>query len=96
MGALTSSVGWRWIFFVNVPVGVSAVAITLVKVAESREENTRRIDWLGFASLSGALFMLVLALVRGNYDGWRSPLILGLFVGSATLLVVFCSPSGVG
>ena len=51
--------------------------------------NTRRIDWLGFASLSGALFMLVLALVRGNYDGWRSPLILGLFVGSAALLVVF-------
>src|ERR1700691_302241 len=42
-GALTSSIGWRWIFFVNVPVGVLAVAITLLKVAESREENTRRI-----------------------------------------------------
>ncbi len=88
-GALTSSVGWRWIFFVNVPVGVVAVAITLAKVAESREPNTRRIDWIGFASLSGALFMLVLALVRGNYDGWTSPLILGLLVGSGALLVVF-------
>ncbi len=88
-GALTSSVGWRWIFFVNVPVGVVAVVITLAKVAESREGNTRRIDWIGFASLSGALFMLVLALVRGNYDGWLSPLILGLFVGSGALLVVF-------
>jgi EmrB/QacA subfamily drug resistance transporter len=88
-GALTSSVGWRWIFFVNVPVGVVAVAITLAKVAESREPNTRRIDWIGFGSLSGSLFMLVLALVRGNYDGWKSPLILGLFVGSAVLMLVF-------
>lgn len=88
-GALTSSVGWRWIFFVNVPVGVFAVAVTLLQVAESREPNTRRVDWIGFVSLSGCLFMLVLALIRGNYDGWTSPLILGLFVGSAALLVVF-------
>src|SRR5579884_4195892 len=88
-GALTSSIGWEWIFFVNVPVGVIAVAITLSKVIESREPNTRRVDWLGFASLSGLLFMLVLALVRGNYDGWTSPLIVGLFAGSAALLDVF-------
>jgi EmrB/QacA subfamily drug resistance transporter len=88
-GALTSSVGWRWIFFVNVPVGVVAVVLTLTRVAESREPTTRRIDWIGFVSLSGMLFMLVLALVRGNSDGWTSPLILGLFTGSAALLVVF-------
>ncbi len=88
-GALTSAIGWEWIFFVNVPVGVIAVAITLAKVVESREPNTRRVDWLGFGSLSGLLFMLVLALVRGNADGWTSPLILGLFSGSAALLVVF-------
>ena len=85
-GALTSSVGWRWIFFVNVPVGVVAVAITLAKVAESREPNTRRIDWIGFVSLSGCTVHARAGLVRGNYDGWKSPLILGLFVGSAVLL----------
>ncbi|MBV8462193.1 MAG: DHA2 family efflux MFS transporter permease subunit [Acidimicrobiales bacterium] len=88
-GALTSSVGWQWIFFVNVPVGVLAVLLTLTKVVESREPNTRRIDWVGFVSLSGMLFMLILALVRGNYDGWTSPLILGLFFGSGALLIVF-------
>jgi len=88
-GALTSGLGWRWIFFVNVPVGVVAVAITLVKVQESRDTHERRIDWIGFASFSSALFMLVFALVRGNAQGWGSTLIVGLLVGSAVLLGAF-------
>ena len=44
-GAITSGIGWRWIFFVNVPIGVVAVFITLAKVSESKEPHTRRIDW---------------------------------------------------
>ncbi len=88
-GAITSSIGWRWIFFVNVPIGVVAVLITLARVQESRDIRRRRVDWIGFVSFSGALFMLVFALVRGNDDGWGSALITGLLVGAGVLLTVF-------
>ena len=88
-GAITSGIGWRWIFFVNVPIGIVAMVITLTQVQESKDPNTRRIDWIGFVSFSVALFMLVFALVRGNDDGWGSTLIVGLLVGAAVLLVVF-------
>jgi EmrB/QacA subfamily drug resistance transporter len=88
-GAITSGIGWRWIFFVNVPIGVLAVFVTLAKVQESRDPTNRRVDWIGFVSFSGALFMLVFALVRGNDDGWGSALITGLLVGAGVLLVVF-------
>jgi EmrB/QacA subfamily drug resistance transporter len=88
-GAITSGIGWRWIFFVNLPIGVIAILITMAKVQGSKEEHRRRIDWIGFVSFSVSLFLLVLALVRGNYDGWASGKILGLFVGSAVLMAVF-------
>ena len=88
-GAITSGIGWRWIFFVNVPIGVLAVFVTLAKVDESKDPNHRRIDWIGFLSFSVALFMLVFALVRGPDDGWGSALITGLLVGAAFLLIVF-------
>src|SRR5580692_1214004 len=88
-GALTSGLGWRWIFFVNVPVGVVAIFLTLTRVQESKEANERRLDWIGFVSFSAALFMLVFALVRGNSNGWSSSMILGLLIGSAVLLGVF-------
>ena len=88
-GAITSGIGWRWIFFVNVPIGVLAVFVTLAKVDESKDPNHRRIDWIGFLSFSVALFMLVFALVRGPDDGWGSALITGLLIGAAFLLIVF-------
>ncbi len=88
-GAITSGIGWRWIFFVNVPIGVVAVLITLARVQESRDIRKRRVDWIGFVSFSVALFMLVFALVRGNDDGWGSTLIIGLLVGAGVLLAIF-------
>jgi EmrB/QacA subfamily drug resistance transporter len=88
-GAITSGIGWRWIFFVNVPIGVLAIAVTLIKVQDSRDPNHRRVDWIGFVSFSGALFMLVFALIRGNDDGWSSTLIVGLLLGAAVLMTVF-------
>jgi EmrB/QacA subfamily drug resistance transporter len=88
-GAITSGIGWRWIFFVNVPIGVLAIAITLTKIQESRDPNRRRIDWIGFISFSTALFLLVFALIRGNDDGWSSPLIAGMLVGAVALLALF-------
>jgi EmrB/QacA subfamily drug resistance transporter len=88
-GAVTTALGWRWVFFLNVPIGAAAVAVTLLKLRDSRDPNATRIDWLGLASFSSALFMLVLALLRGNDDGWGSPVILSLLGGAGALLVAF-------
>jgi EmrB/QacA subfamily drug resistance transporter len=88
-GALTDSLGWRWVFFINVPVGLAALAVTFLKVRESRDPEARRIDLLGLVTLSSGLFLLVLALVRGNDDGWTSALIIGELAGAAALLGSF-------
>ena len=72
-GALTTGVGWRWIFFVNVPIGIVAVAVTLAKVQESRDPTGHKIDWIGVVTFSVSLFTLILALIRGNADGWSQP-----------------------
>jgi predicted MFS family arabinose efflux permease len=88
-GAITSGIGWRWIFFVNVPIGVVAVFITFSKIAESKDPSSRRIDWVGFVSFSASLFLLVFSLVRGNDEGWSSPTIVGLLTGSAVLMAIF-------
>jgi EmrB/QacA subfamily drug resistance transporter len=88
-GALTSGLGWRWIFFVNVPIGVVAIAITMRRVQESRGPSGRKIDWAGFISFSLSLFALVFALVRANDEGWGSTQIVGLLVGSAVLMAIF-------
>jgi EmrB/QacA subfamily drug resistance transporter len=88
-GALVDSLGWEWIFFLNVPVGAAAIAVTYLKLRESRDPNATRVDWAGVATFSGSLLLLVLALVRGNDEGWGSTLILSLFAGSAALLATF-------
>src|SRR5829696_5745349 len=88
-GALTDGLGWRSIFFLNVPVGVAALAVTYRKLRESRDPNATGVDWAGVASFSGALLMLVLALVRGNAEGCGSRLIVALLAGSTVLLAAF-------
>jgi EmrB/QacA subfamily drug resistance transporter len=88
-GAITSGISWRWIFFLNVPLGVIAVVLALTKVDEVRWIVKRRIDWIGFVSFGGSLFALVYALVRGNALGWASPTISGLLAGSALLMTIF-------
>ncbi|HEX3981078.1 MAG TPA: MFS transporter [Acidimicrobiales bacterium] len=88
-GAITSGIGWRWIFFINLPLGVMAVLICLSKVEDSRDPTVRRIDWIGFVTFSLSLFMLVYALVQGNAKGWSSPTIVGLLVGSGVLMAIF-------
>jgi EmrB/QacA subfamily drug resistance transporter len=88
-GALTSGFGWPSIFYLNVPIGIATVAITLREVPESRDERAGAIDWAGLATFSAALFLLVFALIRGNEEGWTSGLIVTLFVASAALLAAF-------
>ncbi len=88
-GAITSGIGWRWIFFVNIPIGVAAILITLAKVENASLPGRRRIDGFGFVTFSASLFCLVYALVQGNAKGWGSPLIVAMLVGSAVLMAGF-------
>jgi EmrB/QacA subfamily drug resistance transporter len=88
-GALTDSLGWEWIFLVNVPIGVAAAFLTVAKVDESKDPTTSSVDWLGAITWSASLFMLVLALIRGNDEGWSSALIVSLFAGSVLALAAF-------
>jgi EmrB/QacA subfamily drug resistance transporter len=88
-GVITSGIGWQWIFFVNVPIGIIAVFVTVTQVADSRDPNATGVDWAGLVTFSGSLFMLVFALVQGNEKGWGSTEILALLIGAAVLLVAF-------
>jgi EmrB/QacA subfamily drug resistance transporter len=88
-GGLTDGLGWRSIFYLNVPIGLAATAITHLKLRETRDPNATRIDWPGVATFSGALFLLVFALVRGNDEGWGSTLIVSLLTGAGLLLAAF-------
>ena len=88
-GVLTEGIGWEWIFFVNVPIGIAAIVLTLSKVRESRDPDARGIDWAGAATWSGALFLLVFALIRANDEGWGSTVIVCCLGGSLGLLLMF-------
>jgi EmrB/QacA subfamily drug resistance transporter len=88
-GVLTEHLGWEWIFFVNVPVGLLTFAMVLLRVPEGGRDTTARIDWPGLVTFSGALLCLVLALIRGNDEGWGSAPILGLLAASGLLLAAF-------
>src|SRR5438445_3826525 len=88
-GAATTYVGWRWIFFVNIPIGVACVAAGLRALHETRDEESGGFDLPGFATLTAGLFALVLGLLRGNDWGWSSGRTVGLFAGAAVLLVAF-------
>jgi len=89
-GALTEYVTWRAIFFLNLPVAVGAVFVTLFATRESRDESSRHtIDWPGIATISVGLTALVLALIEGNSWGWSSARIVTLLIVAAVSLVAF-------
>jgi EmrB/QacA subfamily drug resistance transporter len=88
-GILTSGLSWRWIFFVNLPIGVVAVVITLLRVAESRSPAARRPDWIGFVLFTAALSALVYGLIESNQRSFGSSLVLGCLIGAAVLLAAF-------
>jgi EmrB/QacA subfamily drug resistance transporter len=88
-GAITDAFGWRWVFFLNVPIGIAAIAVTFAKLRESRNPNATRVDWLGLVTFSTALLAFVLGLLRGNDDGWSSAPILALFGVAVVMLGAF-------
>jgi EmrB/QacA subfamily drug resistance transporter len=88
-GVLTSGLSWRWIFWVNLPICVLAIAVAVLKVKESHDPRAGRPDWIGFVTFSGGLGLLVLGLIRAGVDGWGADLVRNSLVGSAVLLVAF-------
>ena len=88
-GLLTSGLSWRWIFFVNAPIGVLAVIISVLKVSESRASGASRPDWAGFVLFTAALSFLVYALIESNERSFTDGLVLGCLAAAAVLLVVF-------
>jgi EmrB/QacA subfamily drug resistance transporter len=88
-GVLTSGLSWRYIFFVNVPIGIAAVVISVMKVAESRAPQASGPDWLGFLIFTVALSSLVYGLIESNQRSFTDPLVLGCLAAAAALLIVF-------
>src|SRR5437773_6721729 len=82
-GALTSSLSWSWIFFINVPVGILVLAVTPFLLNESRADlGHRRFDVTGAATITGGLMLLVYALTRATQHGWATAETIGLLVRS--------------
>src|SRR5215218_966983 len=88
-GLLTSGLDWQWIFLINIPIGIACLAITRMYVQESRDPESQGIDWPGQITLTAGLFLLVLALLRGNEQGWTSTAILAELIGAAVILITF-------
>ncbi len=88
-GALVSGISWRWIFYVNLPIGVIALALTVLKVAESRDEHARRPDWPGFVVFTAALTCLIYALIESGRSGFTATPVITCFAAAAVLLIAF-------
>lgn len=88
-GAITSWLSWRWIFFVNIPIGAVAITLTLLRVRESRDPDAERPDWLGFITFSSALGLLVYGLIESSSHAWGSSRVAGPLTASVVLLALF-------
>jgi len=89
-GALTSGLGWSWIFFINVPVGAVVIASAPFLLRESRAElHHRHFDFAGAGSITAGLMLLVYAMTRAAQHGWGTGETIGLLAGSAALIAAF-------
>ncbi|HEX9527455.1 MAG TPA: MFS transporter, partial [Streptosporangiaceae bacterium] len=88
-GLLVDSIGWRGTFWVNIPVGIAAIAATARLVPESRAPRPRRPDPGGQALIIVMLGSLTYAIIEGPGLGWHAPVIMALFAVAAVALVVF-------
>ena len=87
-GSLTSAFGWRAVFLINVPIGIVLMFFTFTRLV-NLPGPPAKVDVIGLVLFSSGLFMLVLAITRGNADGWTSPTIVGLLIGGVVLLTAF-------
>jgi EmrB/QacA subfamily drug resistance transporter len=89
-GVLTEYAGWRWIFFVNIPVGIAALFLVPRVVRESRADGLmRHFDATGATTVTASLMLFVFGLTRSTTEGWSSGQTLGALLASAVLMAVF-------
>ena len=88
-GLLVDGVGWRGVFAINVVLGLPAMALAVLHVAESRDPDPPPVDWPGVGTLSLGLFAGVFAVLRGNELGWGSGTVLGCLALCAVALAAF-------
>lgn len=90
-GYITDNLSWRWVFYVNIPVGLVAAVVLLVAMPHLRDRSVKRkIDFIGAATLVAAVVSLLLALTwGGNTYPWVSPQVIGLMAFSVAMLLVF-------
>jgi EmrB/QacA subfamily drug resistance transporter len=89
-GFLTQALSWRWFFFVNIPVAVLAIILTLVAVRESKDETaSRHVDLAGLLTITFGLAALVLAIQQSDTSGWASAVVVGTSVAALVLFGLF-------
>ena len=89
-GPIVDGLGWEWIFFINIPVGLAALALSPVLLRESRAVTAERsYDPAGALTITGSLALLVYAVVEAPDKGWGDPQTIALLAGSAALLGAF-------
>ncbi|MCL5292381.1 MAG: MFS transporter [Actinobacteria bacterium] len=88
-GIIVSQFGWRWIFFVNVPVGILTSVLAALVLKEGKLDLGKRFDFLGAATVFGALLSVLLALSVGNKWGWGSEWTIGFLSSAAVLTAAF-------
>ncbi len=88
-GVLTDLLSWEWIFYINVPVGLAALALTPLLLTESRDALVKTFDALGAVLVTAGLVTLVFAITQANEYGWTSAATIGLFTGAGALLAAF-------
>lgn len=88
-GLIVDGLSWRWIFAINVPLGIAIVILTLRAVPESRAQTTQRLDVAGAVLFAIACLLLALGMTRGNPSGWTSPAVVGSFGGAVVAFAAF-------
>jgi EmrB/QacA subfamily drug resistance transporter len=88
-GVLTDALSWRWIFFVNIPVGVLGLVLAPLLLGESRDARAKSFDIPGATLVTGGLVALVYAITQANTNGWTSPATVGVVAVALVLLAAF-------
>jgi EmrB/QacA subfamily drug resistance transporter len=88
-GLLTEGISWRWIFFVNLPISLAAIAMSVFVLKDVHESRRVRVDWLGIVTFTGAAAAVTYAMIHGNEYGWSSAGTWPFWIVGVVLLVAF-------